>query len=640
MSAPNHMNQYNGGRPFSGSMQSPNFPMMNGMNGQMDSNGGHRQMQSLSAAGMSPANMICQPPPYPYPQHQQQFWPHGMNGVPPDMPSTSSAYPPNGAPSTPTNGPINSAAPQALTNGPQMFMGSPQMHCAQGMEGSVYPNGFHQQGGPQELKGQQLNGTNERSGSRSGAVPMSISSPSVTSSVDPTNGGMHQSHLSPYSGASPVMTPLKNGAVPPNPFNQIYPTNANGSQQPQGFPFPPGMPNKAETEWFNGSPGHLNSPLVGDMAFMNHAAVDVPNGAYQANAQYPPPSSTPKNAPRSRKRKASAQAVNPSPGPTPSPHVARPDSMQNIANYDQTMPSKPDSTAPNGSVPDAFPPPSGPAQPNHSVNHGNADEDNPLKKIERMTDLALKEPSSAKTSRPPDANKERESNLEKQRKIDYIESMTKTLTEQPQQQPQMVPYGAMARMPSQVRLMHPGPHFPPGMPPYASQKLMESMRQAGCMPPHGYPMPMGPNGQPMPFRGPFPPQMAMHPMNGAPMSPTMPQHPSAAMMHAMAARSMGMPPTSSMMGMPGVPGQMMPRMMQPNCMPPGMGPPMMMAPGARMMMPNDPGMMHAGDGIPAWPHVHAMPQSLTNLDNRVPNNKMQYLPNGRTVANCAPTAAS
>lgn len=150
-------------------------------------------MQSMNAAGMSPANMICQPPPYPYPQQQQQFWPHGMNEVPPDMPSTSSAYPPNGAPSTPVNGPINSAAPQTSTNGPQMFMGSPQMYCGQGVDGSIYPNGFHQQGMRPNLSLRALQFLKP-------TVKVDLSTPKASSRTAPAN--------EVQAGAVPYLCPL------------------------------------------------------------------------------------------------------------------------------------------------------------------------------------------------------------------------------------------------------------------------------------------------------------------------------------------------------------------------------------------------------------------------------------------------
>lgn len=183
----------------------------------------------------------------------------------------------------------------------------------------------------------------------------------------------------------------------------------------------------------------------------------------------------------------------------------------------------------------------------------------------------------------------------RQQKIDYIENMTKQLTEQPQQpQPQpMVPYGAMARMPSQPRMMHPGAA---AFVPYASPTIMASMTARGFMrPTHPYPMPMGPNGQPMQLRGPFPPHpmsMCVGPMNGGPqpMSPTLMQHP-AGPMQGIAARTAGAPPSSAMMHMQAGPAQMMPRMMVPGGMPPNMAHPMMMPPGSMNgMMPTENGM--------------------------------------------------
>lgn len=94
-------------------------------------------------------------------------------------------------------------------------------------------------GAAQSNKGrQQCNGNGERSASRGAAGSMSISSPSVSSSMDPSSGMM-----SPYSGGQ-AMTPLKNGTMPQHPFNQIYPSNGGGQQQSREYAFPPGMPNK------------------------------------------------------------------------------------------------------------------------------------------------------------------------------------------------------------------------------------------------------------------------------------------------------------------------------------------------------------------------------------------------------------
>lgn len=216
----------------------------------------------------------------------------------------------------------------------------------------------------------------------------------------------------------------------------------------------------------------------------------------------------------------------------------------------------------------------------------NVDENNPLKKMEIMASF-----SNDKPIKTENTNKSRE---EKMAKLDEI---SRCLNQAPMSSPM---YPPNMRMPPQ----QPIPNFPHGYPPNGQ---MPPQFMNGNFPMHGQYNPQQfPNGMPDP--------------NGMPPGPYMPQG-----MHP------GMPPQN------GFPQQMQsPRFV--HQMPQGMMP---MQGGQRPFPPGmDMGMQRNPNAPDAFNWQGNMSQPISNLDSRVPNQKMQYFANGQgSMANPMPPPA-
>uniref|UniRef100_A0A1I8A7G1 PUM-HD domain-containing protein n=1 Tax=Steinernema glaseri TaxID=37863 RepID=A0A1I8A7G1_9BILA len=213
-----------------------------------------------------------------------------------------------------------------------------------------------------------------------------------------------------------------------------------------------------------------------------------------------------------------------------------------------------------------------------------------------------------------------------------------------QRMPMQPPYapgpGPNARGPGPPYFRAPGP---PGMPQYHAPGMngMPTMRPSGTppmMPPHsGGPSMPGTNcPPPYPFPGPAgpvvnsptysagyapqPPMSGINSSGGPGFPPLMQNHP----IDTMGAFPMNGPNQLASPRFPGPPDGM-PLMM--NAQFNGGGPGAPMGP-PQMPPPND---------MYNWQHV-GFPQPLTNLDSRVPSQKVQYFPpNGQMPPQCAPT---
>ncbi|KAI1732782.1 hypothetical protein Ddc_01672 [Ditylenchus destructor] len=356
----------------------------------------------------------------------------------------------------------------------------------------------------------------------------------------------------------------------------------------------------------------------------------IPGSNVPINSSSPNPA----QSGRGTKRKASSQNATDQ-HQSPSPHL--PPLSVDSKMMRTTTPGQEQQPASASSMPDYKPdflrPPS---NNNNSLCippiSNSQNDDNPLNRLKAMTELCDTGPTqSNKMGKTDNATSVPTSNsgeaMNKEQKLAKLEEISRQMSISSQQEENSFPGNPVTMRRPMMPHGHPG--FPPGHPgaPQFDAQMMAMMRGQAPMP--GFHMPpggpwngMGPGG-PGPGGPPFG-------LSGTMLMPGQPPNSSTGMPSPSfppnGPHMMGMPPGT--MGFP--PGHPMGRQIGPGGPMPPMHPHMEGLQNGMMRGGMPPGMPDSAFG--GWPPQHPMPQSLTNLDARVPVQKMQYFANNSSAA--------